>query len=331
MDDLMNRLYSSPGWHQSLAYLSNADDPVGTGVRAAREYTQMQAEQEAQARQAQAREAMKSIDMTGMPPELKELFRVDPGLAIKVWEQQTEMATRQKRQEMMGGLIDRMAGGSPQSAATDIAVMGAATGDPSMLSLATFLQGQEDKSPGSIAEKEMAKQSAIREAEDLATLESLSSKMPSLIDTVNALSVLGEKASYTLPEQGRDWLARQFGESTEGGVARTKYIDMVSNQILPLLRDTFGSQFTAAEGDRLLATMGDPDKTPAEKNASLGAFIRQKMQDVRSLGRQYGRDTSYLDKMEPLLKIGSEGPLSTSKGTPSRAEIEAELKRRRGK
>ena len=77
----------------------------------------------------------------------------------------------------------------------------------------------------------------------------------------------------------------------EAAVAREQYIATVNNQILPMLRDTFGAQFTVQEGESLKATLGAPNKSPQEKQAVLKAFIEQKKRDVEALGIQSGQIT----------------------------------------
>lgn len=124
------------------------------------------------------------------------------------------------------------------------------------------------------------------QGEAVASYRSMASKLPGLQGVVNELDKIAEEATYTLAGQGRDAVARQFGITTDGALARTKYIAMVDNQILPLLRDTFGAQFTVAEGESLRATLGDPNKSPQEKQAVLKAFIEQKKRDVEALALQ---------------------------------------------
>ena len=79
-----------------------------------------------------------------------------------------------------------------------------------------------------------------------------------------------------------------MGMSTAGAVARAEYIATVANEILPLLRQTFGAAFTAAEGESLKATLGDPNSSPAEKDAQLKAFIAAKERQIRSKQRRVG-------------------------------------------
>lgn len=121
------------------------------------------------------------------------------------------------------------------------------------------------------------------------TYRSMMSKMPGVEGVVKQLDDLAEKATYTLAGQAYNASRTQLGFSpTEGAVARTQYQAMVANQVLPLLRDTFGAQFTQVEGERLLSTLGDPDKSPQEKQAVLKAFIEQKRRDVEALAMQAG-------------------------------------------
>ena len=113
---------------------------------------------------------------------------------------------------------------------------------------------------------------------------SLESKLPGLMKVVSELDELADKATYTYAGQGRDFVERQLGmEPNESAVARAEYVAKVDNQVLPLLRDTFGAAFTVKEGETLRATLGDPNKSPAEKKAVLRAFIEQKKRDVAAL------------------------------------------------
>jgi hypothetical protein len=119
--------------------------------------------------------------------------------------------------------------------------------------------------------------------------KSMQSKMPGLESTVAHLDQLAEKATYTLAGRALDEGRRQIGiEPREAALARTEYMAVVDNQVLPLLRDTFGAQFTEREGATLRATLGDPNISPQEKQAVLKAFIEQKRRDVEALARQRG-------------------------------------------
>lgn len=142
--------------------------------------------------------------------------------------------------------------------------------------------------------KEMQKQYV----KDVDEYKNMVSKLPQLNETVAKLKELAPKATYTYIGQGVDFLGKQLvGKTTEGAEARAEYSAIVNNQILPLLRDTFGAQFTEREGAELRKTLGDLNASPDEKIAILEAFIAQKYADVESKRRkieEYGYDTSNL-------------------------------------
>lgn len=125
------------------------------------------------------------------------------------------------------------------------------------------------------------------DVETQSAFDSLNSKLPGLKSVVSELGDLAEKATYTTAGKLWDDVVRETGNiPTEGALARTKYMSMVDNQVLPLLRDTFGAAFTVQEGESLRATLGAPDKSPAEKKAVLEAFIEQKVRDLEALQRR---------------------------------------------
>lgn len=125
--------------------------------------------------------------------------------------------------------------------------------------------------------------------EKIALLNSANSKLPQLLDTVNRLSDLGQKATYTSAGLVTDFARRELGiNPRESAVARASYISTVDNQILPLLRDTFGAAFTQKEGESLKVTLGDPNKSPAEKEAVLQSFIQQKVATLNSSAQEVG-------------------------------------------
>ena len=130
---------------------------------------------------------------------------------------------------------------------------------------------------------------AESQATTASELNSISSKMPGLYSTVDTLFDLSSTATYTIAGRVRDELRKQIGmEPTDAAVDRATYTAIVDNQILPLLRDTFGSQFTENEGKTLRATLGDPNASPAEKKAILNAFIKQKERDIAALATKAG-------------------------------------------
>lgn len=162
--------------------------------------------------------------------------------------------------------------------------------------MGTFVQPFNSKTgvPGAPMQKDVAgaeteKAKGKGKGEAIVDYGSISSKMPGLELVIADLDKLAEKATYTMGGQVVDFGRRQLGmDPREAAVARAEYISKVDNQILPLLRDTFGAQFTQKEGESLKATLGDPNKSPQEKQAVLRSFIEQKRRDVEALGVRSG-------------------------------------------
>jgi len=164
------------------------------------------------------------------------------------------------------------------------------------LDLGTSILSRNSKTGGVVAqtpkdlagaEREKAGGKALGEVDS--AYKSMTSKMPGLEMVVSKLDDLSNKATYTYGGQALDAAGKQLGmDPRESAVARAEYIATVDNQVLPLLRDTFGAQFTQKEGETLRLTLGDPNKSPAEKQAVLKAFIEQKRRDVEALGSQIG-------------------------------------------
>jgi hypothetical protein len=61
---------------------------------------------------------------------------------------------------------------------------------------------------------------------------------------------------------------------------------IVNNQVLPLLRDTFGSAFTEKEGESLRATILDVNLPPEQRAATIDAFIEQKVRNIETMERE---------------------------------------------
>lgn len=154
---------------------------------------------------------------------------------------------------------------------------------------------------------ELGKDKAIKQIE----LNERLSQYPRLEQVVNELSVLGKDATYTGAGRTEDVIQRELGLNPgPDAVARTEYISKVDNEILPLLRQTFGAQFTEREGQSLKVTLGDPNKSPAEKDAVLRSFIATKQAQIQSLQRQVGSDDigiSNMNQQDVERAIGATG------------------------
>ncbi len=120
--------------------------------------------------------------------------------------------------------------------------------------------------------------------ESAVKLKSLEKELPGLEKVVTDLSALGKKATYTVVGQAIDTARRQTGMGVgPGAIARKEYIAKVDNEVLPLLRSTFGAQFTQKEGESLKATLGDPNVSPEEKDAVLRSFIQSKRAQIEGM------------------------------------------------
>lgn len=111
--------------------------------------------------------------------------------------------------------------------------------------------------------------------------------MPGIREVVENLKELSGVATYTTKGKIFDLMVKELGfGSTQGATARAKYISIIDNQVLPLLKPILGAAFTEREGARLTATMGDPDASPEQKNAALDAFLAQAERQIEILKRQ---------------------------------------------
>lgn len=135
----------------------------------------------------------------------------------------------------------------------------------------------------------LAKAEASRKGEVLSNIGQMKAALPGLTDVMEQLKELAPVATSTLAGRGFDLFVKEAGfGSTKGADARAKFIAVINNQVLPLLKPTFGAAFTVEEGKELKATMGDPNATPSQKIEQLNAFIAQKIRDIESAERELG-------------------------------------------
>lgn len=164
-----------------------------------------------------------------------------------------------------------------------------------------------------------------RVGEAAGTLNFLEANLPKLEQVTADLSKLGKTATYTQAGQLKNVAQKEMGlGANQGAIDRTAYIAKVDNEILPLLRDTFGAAFTVKEGEALRATLGDPNKTPDEKDAVLNAFLEQKKSQVTALRRQVGQNpyagqgnpaiNQDYSQIQPLLSM--EQPIQDGRSAP---------------
>lgn len=135
--------------------------------------------------------------------------------------------------------------------------------------------------------------SAKSEGDTLSELKKAEASLPGLQSVVAQLKELSPIATSTLGGNVFDMAVKETGfGSTKGATAKAKFSSIINNQILPLLKQTFGAAFTKAEGDELKATMGNVDASPEEKLAQLDAFIEGKYREIQTKQRELGRDVT---------------------------------------
>lgn len=158
-------------------------------------------------------------------------------------------------------------------------------------------------SPSIKKAEEIAKAVGKEEGIAITELDSQLASFPNLQVLVGELSELGKVATFTKAGQLADVTRRELGLPVgAGAVARSEYIAKIDNEILPLLRQTFGAQFTENEGNSLKATLGDVNKSPEEKDAILKSFIVSKFNDIKTKQRRTGQEggTPEFDPADPL-------------------------------
>ena len=133
----------------------------------------------------------------------------------------------------------------------------------------------------------VATKEAESKGEALSKLGRLNASLPGLQEVTGQLRELSEISTSTMGGRFFDKMVQETGfGSTKGGTARSKLVSIVNNQVLPLLKETFGGAMTETEGARLVATMGDPDATHDSRMGALDAFIAQKSREIQGLERE---------------------------------------------
>ena len=136
----------------------------------------------------------------------------------------------------------------------------------------------------------LAEIAAKEKGETLNDVSRMQATLPSLRKVVGNLKDLAPMVTSTMGGKLYDTARKELGfGSSKGANARAKYIAIVNNQILPLLKPTFGGAFTVAEGDKLAATLGNPDLSPEQIHGQLQAFIDQKVENLSIARSQLGQ------------------------------------------
>lgn len=113
--------------------------------------------------------------------------------------------------------------------------------------------------------------------------------LPAVEEVVGRLRELAPIATSTFGGRAFNAAAKELGfGATEGAEARASFTAIVDNQVLPLLKQTFGAAFTVQEMEALKATLGDVNASPGEKMAQLDAFIEAKYRDLELRSKEAG-------------------------------------------
>lgn len=98
--------------------------------------------------------------------------------------------------------------------------------------------------------------------------------LPNMENVIKSLYGYADDATYTMFGSAYDEAMKQLGGmSTKGSIAKAKFESTARAVLYPLLRPTFGSQFTENEGERLISLLGAAGQTPEEKKAVLVGFL----------------------------------------------------------
>jgi hypothetical protein len=160
-------------------------------------------------------------------------------------------------------------------------------GDKATAKETAKLKAQFIHKPQIASAVKLAEKQATERGDVLTSLERSQAALPGLNVAVAELKELAKISTSTFGGRLFDTAVKETGfGSSKGGTARAKFIAIVNNQVLPLLKETFGAAFTFQEGESLKATMGDPNSSPQEKSAQLDAFIAQKVRDIETKQRQ---------------------------------------------
>ena len=146
---------------------------------------------------------------------------------------------------------------------------------------------------GAIAGRKSREQAFGTETgKEYANYQDMNASFPRLEEVAKQLSDLGKSATYTQTGQALDATRREIGMAPrQSAIARKEYISKVDNEVLPLLRETFGAAFTAKEGESLKLTLGDPNATPQEKDAVLRSFIDSKRANIQTKSRRFNEQS----------------------------------------
>lgn len=152
----------------------------------------------------------------------------------------------------------------------------------------------------------LAEKAAIERGDTLTDLKRMEAALPGLNDAVDQLRELAKVATSTTVGRVFDFTAKELGfGGTKGATAKAKFISIIDNQVLPLLKPTFGGSFSIQEGESLKATLGDANASFEEKMATLDAFIDQKVRDIKTKKTQLNLPSAGNADVPETIDIGT--------------------------
>lgn len=124
-------------------------------------------------------------------------------------------------------------------------------------------------------------------AEDLNAYNNLVANLPTLEAMVEELDTLADKGTHTTTGRVIDTILKEgFDKTSSGALASAGYETRVNQNLLPLLRQTFGAAFTEKDREALTKTLGNPYEMPAIKKDTLKSFIENKKREIESKRRK---------------------------------------------
>ena len=275
----------------------------------------------AQSLQAQGRDPSDTLSLLNQPAEQQDtVLRTIQQAALSTKDRAKLSARQETGQDVPAGLAEFQAlaaGLSPEDAekakriklgldprATGSAVQTIAANGIADTIAKTESVIAEGKESGKIKAKialepklkadiETARAKASADGETFTELRRMEAAMPGLVDTVGQLKGLAPLVTSTLGGRAFDAVVKESGfGATKGADARAKFIATINNQVLPLLRQTFGAAFTEREGEALKKSMSDPDASPSQKVLQLESFIDQKVRNIQSKQRELDQDVT---------------------------------------
>ena len=194
-------------------------------------------------------------------------------------------------------------------------------GDEAAATEAAKLGSQLKFKPAINKAVKLAEKAAAEKGEVLTDLARMQAGLPGIKEAVSELVELSSIATSTLGGRAFDFAVKESGfGSTKGADARAKLIAIVDNQVLPLLRVTFGAAFTAKEGETLKDSLVNPNSSPSQKKEQLSAFIAQKERDIITKQSQLGINT----------EVSNEQSVDITDPNITTEQLKAELKRLKG-